>query len=201
MNKKTIITIAVIAALLLIIGAAYFLQSKERSEFQAANAAEPVVNEELSLEFAYVAGPDALSMFEPSSNREPLLGSYILLPSADFVAIRNQESERTPPSISIFVYDFSDSALPVEIESLGRSEKVLAWARANQGLTGLTDAIEPESVELDGVSGFRYQYPAEYEQTIQLHSYDHKLYMFVGQYDNGDMQDLYEEVLESVRFI
>lgn len=200
-NTKKIAIIAAFAVALLAISL-YFFQVRPAAEFAAQNAAETIVNEDLSFEFKYTAGPDALSMFEPSVNRSPLLGSYVLLPSHDFVAIRNQQASGTPPTISIFVYDFSDTALPVEIESLGRSEKILAWARANQALTGLTEDVEPQPAELDGVSGFEYKYPSTYNQTIRLHSYDNKLYMFVGQYENnGDqMQDFYEEVLASVLF-
>ena len=200
-NTKKIAIIAVFAIALLAVSV-YFFQVRPAAEFAAQNAAETIVNEDLSFEFKYTAGPDALSMFEPSVNRAPLLGSYVLLPSQDFVAIRNQESSDTPPTISIFVYDFSDTALPFSIESLGRSEKVLAWARANQALTGLSEDIEPQAVELDGVTGFEYQYPSTYNQTIRLHSYDNKLYMFVGQYENqGDqMQKFFDDVLESVLF-
>lgn len=200
-NQKKIALIILVAVI--VCGTAlYFFQIKPSAEFAAQNATETITRDELGIEFQYVAGPDALSLFEPSVSREPLLGSFILMQSPDFVALRNKESEDTPPSISLFIFEYNDNEMPKEVEELSRQEKVLYWAKENQVLTTVTDETVLENAEIDGVKAYRYQNQGLYPQTIYLAMYQGKMYMFVGQYENSSdqMQKYFDDIISTIAF-
>lgn len=207
--KKSVKFIYVSVAVLLIafIAALYYVLVFQPEEtFNAQNGAITIERPEAGLEFSYIAGPNSLSLFEPETVQEPLSSVFILVPSAEYVAIRNQEEIETPPSITLFVYNQLNAYdRPGENgEDLPRAERLVRWANENDGVTGISRALaEPASVEVDGLRGLNYQTEGAFLQDVYLFSYQDRIFFFVGQYEEeGDqMQHLYEDLLESIYFI
>jgi hypothetical protein len=210
---KKIPKVAYVIAILLIlaaIGATYYVMVLQPQQvFEAQNAVVRIDRPDTGLEFSYVEGPDALSLFEPSTVTEPLHSVFILVPSPQFVALRNQEEIETPPSITLFAYDKRNAYdRPNENDpeggDLSRRDRLLRWANENDGVTGISRALaEPADIELDGLSGLFYQNEGAFKQDIYLFSYQDRIFFFVGQYQTeGDqMQQYFKDVLETVYFI
>lgn len=210
MNKhqkiKIVLAVGLVAVLCIVV---YFLVLQPKATFEASNAVEKVDRPEVGLEFSYLAGPDALSLFEPASLTAPTLSAFIIMPSDEFLKVRSQEAQDTPPSISIFVFDNPEparvrtEATASSTEEPTSSDKLRLWAEENEGFTGITEAsADVEEVKVDGLKGIKYKNEALYKQEIYLFSYQRKVYMFAGQYENDgdDMQGYFEDILASVSF-
>lgn len=210
MKKQQKIKIVLILGLVaLVCVALYSLVLQPKATFEASNAVEKMDRPEIGLEFSYLAGPDALSLFEPASLTDPVLSAFIIMPSSEFLKVRSQEAQDTPPSISIFVFDNPErdqvklEAAASSTEELTYSDKLRLWAEKNEGFTGITEADgDIEEVEVDGLKGIKYKNEALYKQEIYLFSYQYKIYMFAGQYENDgdDMQEYFNDILDSVFF-
>jgi hypothetical protein len=203
---KRIYVVSIIALLALVAALYYMLILKPEQTFDAQNAAITIERPEAGLEFSYVAGPDALSLFEPETVQEPLSNVFIFVPSTQYVALRNQEEIDTPPSISLFVYNQLNAfERPDENgEDLPRIDRIKRWANENDGVTGISRAIaEPVPAEIDGLRGLYYQTEGTFLQDVYIFSYQDRIHFFVGQYEEeGDqMQQRFEELLENIYFI
>lgn len=208
-NHKNFKIIAAVGIILVLVAALYFLILAPKANFEASNALELVDRPEMGLEFSYLAGPDALSLFEPEGLNKPVLSAFIIMPSSDFLKVRSQEEIDTPPSISIFVFDNPERA-QVKIEALGsttenlsRTDKLRLWGEKNEGFTGISSATSDiEEVEIDGLKGIKYSNEASYKQDIYLFSYQEKMYLFAGQYEkDGDkIKQYFTDILNSVSF-
>jgi hypothetical protein len=209
-SKKSILFTILAIGIIAVLAAAYYVaRVQPQQAFDAQNAPATIVRPEAGLEFTYLEGPDAFSLFEPSTVAEPLQSAFIIVPSPQFVALRNQEEIETPRSISLFVYDKRnaydrpDENSP-EGEDLSREGRLLRWAAENDSITGLSQAIaEPTEIDIDGVSGLTYQTVGTFPQTIYLVSYRDFIYFFVGQYETeGDaMQEAFSNLIDSIYFI
>ena len=189
----TVLIFAVVAA------AAYVFFFKPQARYVAFNQAELVSRPDINLEFSYVGGPDALSLIEAPVEGEPLKGAFILMPSGDYIEVRNNPEAETPASISIFVFTLPEQ----KNGDVSRIDALRQWASDNPALTGINDAEgETEEVRIDGVKGIAYKTEGAYSQEIQLFSYREHIYMFVGQYDGtaDDLSDEFKELLSTVVF-
>tara|TARA_B100001179_G_C18578226_1_gene398568 strand:- start:153 stop:770 length:618 start_codon:yes stop_codon:yes gene_type:complete len=204
MNKKNKILLLVVIAIVAVAAIIYFvIDRKEQAIFDSQNAVETVMRDDLGFEFGYTAGPDALSMVEPPVTGQPMEAAFIIMPSSEYVAFANGEDQDVGPTISLFVFRYSDNEMASTTEVLSKDEKLMTWAQENQTLTSINNATsDVVDYELDGLKGISYTAEAEYKQNIKLFRLGDRNYMFVGQYrDKGDQMDKYfEEVLSTVRF-
>ena len=204
MKKSQQKLLFILIGVIIILAAVFWgIQSKEQTEFEAQNAVETVNRPELGFSFGYTAGPDALSMVEPPVSGQPLEAAFIIMPSSEYVAFANGEDEDVGPTISLFVFQYGDDEMPVEVEMLGKAEKLMAWAQENQSITSINNTTSDiTDFELDGLRGISYESEETYKQDIRLFRLGDRHYMFVGQYQsNGDDMDKYfDEVLSTIKF-
>lgn len=199
-KTNTKVLIGIIGLVVIAVGAFFVLQSKNIKTLDEGAYMEVVSRPDLSLEFSYESGPNSLALFEPEVSGEPLKAAYILMSTADFVVVRNGDTDSTPATISLFV--FSKPVLEGE-EDLSRIEELRRWATANQQLTGIADAVsEPVETVIDGVRALSYSTEAAYSQDIYIASYKKNIYLFVGQHESKDdsLRTYFNDVINSVVF-
>lgn len=205
-TKTRLISLALLV-LLGVTGVSYYIfVQKPAQDFAATNAPVTLTRPEAGLEFTYIEGPDAFSLFEPSALAEPLHSVFMLIPSPQFVALRNQEQIDTPPSITLFVYNKRNAYdRPDETsgEDLSRRDRLVRWATENDALTSFSRAETVTDITVDDVNGISYQTDGAFPQTIYLISYQDRIYFFVGQYETeGDyLQEAFTELLSTIYFI
>lgn len=199
--------IAITLGTLVIAGGLYYvLVQQPAADFAAQNAVATITRPEAGLEFSYMEGPDAFSLFEPETVADPMNSAFILIPSEQFVALRNQEEIDTPPSISLFVYNqLNRYDRPDEVtgEDISRRDRLIRWANENDSITSISQAESITDIEVDGVSGISFNVQGAFPQTIYLISYRDFIYFFVGQYNSeGDaLQEAFTDLVDSMYFI
>ena len=206
--KKIIIILEVV--ILLFIGG-WFLYTKviePRLDARTVTAVVPmeIDNQVLEFGFTYPSGEEGYALIEPmiaTTTIDGLKKAYILMETKEYIAFQNPvEGTKTPPSVSIFVLEMP--TLSEEIESLGRMERLRAWAELYPQYSSIESLNgEVEEVVLDGNRVFRYQTEGEtYRQEIYLANHQGNVYVFTGQFseESDAIRTMYTELISSVLF-
>lgn len=198
MNKKILIIVAIAA----IIGAYFLAQSWVVNNAERVLEDRLVENDEYSLSFNYYGGEDGYALAGPASDGD-VLQSYVLIQQDSFVEFQQGESNITPPTMSIFVFELPDVEEVEGEDRPGRITRLQNWAVNNQGLTSF-DRIygTPDIIEIDGVKAIQFDTDGGYQQSVYLASYRGYIYMFVGQYERptDTLRKDFQSLIDSVRF-
>ncbi len=118
--------------------------------------------------------------------------------------LENFTGAKTPPTISVLVFQLPDNARQIEgtDERMSSRELMEKWLKEHEGYSNFNESVALAEVEMDGRQALTYVTEDIYPQTVYISRYRDKMYLFTGQYEEvGDgLQTEFAGVVESVFF-
>ncbi len=222
-NKIIIVSIA---AIIIIVGAYFFLVKPMLDDRTVPAVAPVTINREddLHFSFSFPSGeseggyslierpgvePVAVATTTEATSTvvtdltatTSLRYMYLLMDTPTYAMVQaDPEAADLPPTISILVLN-NNAADQSEGDRMTRLRN---WAALNDVLTMFNSAAaEPTMIEIDGVEGLRYESTVgTYPTIFTLLSYRGNVYLFAGQYGSADdsIRTVYEDLVNSVSF-
>lgn len=164
-----------------------------------------VASSDFEFGFTYPSGEAGYTLIEPpisTTTAEGLQKVYLIMDTQEYVSFQATTSDgETPPSVSIFVFEMP--TLSAEVEAAGRAARLQAWAELYPQYSSITLRTEdPEPIKLDGATALRYRTDGLFQQEVHLVSYQSRVYVFTGQFDDESdaIRAMYTELIRSVTF-